>query len=243
MKIETSITNITSEGKEIIHGKALEELVATQSFSAAVYFLLTGKQLEAAEEKMLDAILVSVIDHGPGTASAMSARISASAKNPTHASLAAGILSLGDRHGLAVTGAMEFLYDAKDESDIDELVKTLKEGKIRIPGFGHKLFTDEDPRATTLFKMAREQGVAGAYIELAQTVHASLNALSSKQLPINVDGAIAAILCDMGIEPQLGNALFLIGRVPGLLAQILEEQAQDVGIRRLSLDEIEYQGE
>lgn len=241
MKFTTSITHVKHDGNEEIRGHSLDHLIESQSFASAVFLLLTGNEPTEQQAKVLNAIFVSVLDHGPGTASALNARISASAKNPIHASLAAGILGLGERHGMAASAAMEFLYDAKDESDLDELVATLKEAKVRIPGYGHKVFTDFDPRTRTLFKIATDEGVYGEYCVLALGVHAAINRISSKKLPLNVDGAIAAILCDMGLSPKLGNALFLIGRVPGLLAQILEEQENDVGIRRLTDEEIEFQ--
>jgi len=71
-------------------------------------------------------------------------------------------------------------------------------------------------------------------------VEQTLNSMSSKKLPLNVDGAIGAILCDMGFDARLGNSVFMIGRVPGLLAHIYEEQTSGEGIRRLEDDEVEY---
>lgn len=239
MKIKTSITEIKNN-EEFIRGESLQGRATEHSFVVNIIHVLTGKKLSESEERLMSTILSIVIDHGPGTSSALNARISASSRNETHVALAAGLLGLGQRHGMAVTAAMEFFYDAKDEEDLDQLMATLKEAKVRVPGYGHKVFTDHDPRAHTLFQVATDEGVYGEYCVLALGVHAAVNKISSKQLPLNVDGAIAAILCDMGLDPALGNALFLIGRVPGLVAQILEEEADDVGLRRLSNDDIEF---
>lgn len=239
MKFKTSLTKIQDE-REIIRGKTLESLVKGKSFVATIFLLLLGRLPKKNEEAMLNALLVSAVDHGPGTTSALNARVSASAGNPVHTSLAAGILGFGDRHGMAVEGAMDFFYKNITEKDLRLKIKDLKEKKVRIPGFGHKLFTIADPRTTTLFAFAKKQKITGKYCALARSVEKELNVLSSKPLPLNIDGAIAAILCDMGIDTRLGNTIFLIGRIPGLLAHIYEERMNDVGIRRLGDDEIEY---
>ena len=239
MNIKTSITNIKDD-QEIIRGHKLEELVQTHSFVEVIYLLFTGKLPTASETKMLNALFVSAIDHGPGTVSAMTARISASSANSTHSALAAGILGFGPRHGIAGEGAMEFFYKHADESDIADLVARLKEQKVRIPGYGHKVFTDVDPRSLTLFDIAKNLGIFGKHSEFALSVKAELNKISSKPLPLNIDGTFAAILCDMGFDVRMGQSFFLIARTPGLLAQIHEEQINDVGIRRLEEDEIEF---
>lgn len=239
MKIKTSITNITPEGHEIIRGKNLDELITSKTFSEVIFFLLFGKFPIEKEVVMWNALLVAAIDHGPGTASALTARISASAKNSFHTSLAAGLLGLGERHGLAIEGAMKFFLEHSDESDIASTLKKMKEQKIYAPGFGHKVLS-VDTRVETLFAVAKQQGIFGKYCEFALRVHAELNKISSRPLPLNIDGGMAAILCDMGVDPRLSRGIFMIARVPGLVAQIAEEITHDEGIRRLEDGEIEF---
>jgi len=239
MKFETSITDI-DDGKEIIRGHELEKLIQERSFGEVVYLLFQGEFPSKEHATMLNALLVAAIDHGPGTVSAMTARISASAKNSTHSALAAGILGFGPRHGIAGEGAMEFFYKHVEEGDLPNLLKDLKGKKIRVPGYGHKIFTDEDPRAGVLLGIAKDLRIYGKYCEFAEEVKEELNAISSKKLPLNIDGTMAAILCDMGFDSKLGQSMFLISRTPGLLAQIYEEQSNDVGSRRLEADEIEF---
>lgn len=239
MKFKTSITNIQND-KEIIRGHKLEELIKEKSFVEVIYLLFKEELPSKNESKMLNAMLVAAIDHGPGVVSALNARMSASAQNSTHSALAAGILGFGPRHGIAGQGMMEFLYAHVEDKNIFELVIQLKEQKVRIPGFGHKVFTDLDPRAEVLFELAQEFGIFGKYCTFAHTLKDALNAQSSRKLPINIDGAIGAILCDMGFDAHLGQTFFLIGRTPGLLAHIYEEQLNDEGIRRLEENEIEF---
>lgn len=239
MHFKTSITNVQTDGTEIIRGYELGDLVKNNGFVETIYLLLKGQLPNQAQAKMFDALLTSVVDHGPAVASALNARISASAKNPLHASVAAGLLGLGERHGVVIESAMKFFFDHKDEADVGELLKNMKEQKKYAPGFGHKIF-ETDPRTGRLFAIAKETGISGSYCEFAQKVEETLNLISSKKLPLNADGAIAAILCDMGFDARVGNGLFVIARVPGLVAHVIEEIQNDEGIRRLEPEDIEY---
>lgn len=241
MKFKTSITNVQRDGTEIIRGQELGNLVNNHSFVETIYLLLKGEMPTKNQARMLDAILTSVIDHGPGVASALCARISASAKNTLHSSVAAGLLGLGDRHGVVIEPAMKFFSEHVDEADLLGLLTKMKEQKKYAPGFGHKIF-EVDPRTDRLFAIAKETGIYGKYCVFAQKVEETLNSISSKKLPLNADGAIAAILSDMGFDSRVGNGIFVIARVPGLVAHVIEEITNDEGIRRVEPEEIEYIG-
>lgn len=241
MHFKTSITNVQRDGTEIIRGQELGDLVKNNGFVETIYLLLKGEMPTKNQAQMLDVILTSVIDHGPGVASALCARISASAKNTLHSSVAAGLLGLGDRHGVVIEPAMKFFSEHVDEADLLGLLTKMKEQKKYAPGFGHKIF-EVDPRTERLFALAKENGVYGKYCVFAQKVEETLNSISSKKLPLNADGAIAAILCDMGFDARVGNGIFVIARVPGLIAHIVEEIKNDEGIRRVDPEDIEYIG-
>ncbi|OGH67003.1 MAG: hypothetical protein A3B90_02015 [Candidatus Magasanikbacteria bacterium RIFCSPHIGHO2_02_FULL_41_13] len=241
MRFKTSITNVQRDGTETIRGHELGELVKNNGFVETIYLLLKGDLPDKNQARMLDAILTSVIDHGPAVASALAARISASAKNTLQSSVAAGLLGLGDRHGVVIEPAMKFFFEHVGETDLGGLLTKMKEQRKYAPGFGHKIF-EVDPRTERLFAIAKETGVYGKCCEFSQKVETTLNSISSKKLPLNADGAIAAILCDMGFDPRVGNGIFVIARVPGLVAHIVEEVTNDEGIRRLEPEDIEYIG-
>jgi citryl-CoA lyase len=240
MKFTTAITHIDPQGNESIRGTALTDLITSSNFTESIFLLLVGQLPNEVEAQMLDAMLTSVIDHGPGTPSALAARISASTGNDVHTSLAAGILALGEKHGLAIQQAMEFCYEYVHAEDIAEELADMKAAGEYVPGLGHKVFHEVDPRAEALFGMAEELGIRGEHMEFFEQVCDEVNAHSSKSLPINIDGAIAAILCDMDMDPIIGNMLFMIGRVPGLLAHIHEEVQEGPGVRRLNQDDIDF---
>ncbi len=240
MHIKTSITQI-KDGKEIIRGKKLEDLVKKHTFSQSIFLLFTGRMPKKNEARVFDAMLTSAIDHSPAVTSALSARLSASAVNDIHTSLAAGILGFGQRHGVAIQNAMEFLCVVAHDTEVTptEIVKEYKEAKQRIPGYGHRVLA-KDHRSTTLFALAKKEKIFGEHCQVALAVEKELNKQSSKPLPLNIDGSMAAILCDMGFSPQQGVSVFLAARVPGLLAHICEEVSQGGGLLRLEDNEVEF---
>lgn len=241
MDFKTKITKIKN-GEEFIRGESLISMIGTKSFSETIYFLFKGDWPSEEYKKMMDVILVSCIDHGPGTVSALNARIAASAKVEMSAAIASGLLTIGQRHGGATGDSAEFFQKNIECEDILSLLKDLKEKKIRVPGFGHAVL-EKDLRAEKLFDLAKELGVYGKHCEFALDVYDKLNSISSKHLPINVDAAIGAILSDMGFDYELAKGFFMISRMPGLVAQFHEESMNDVGLRRLSEDNIEYTGD
>lgn len=240
MKWETSITSV-NKGDEIIRGKKLSSLIKTNTFTETMFLIWRGRLPRAVETKMLDALLVAAIDHGTGTASAMTARIVASAQNSLHASLAAGILAMGERHGGAIKNAAKFFIDNQDNKNILEVVKELKSRRVRVPGYGHAVLT-EDNRSLEILKVAKKLGFHNKCCQVAVLVEKELNLKSNKPLPLNIDGAMGAILADMGFDPKIMKGIFIAARVPGLVAHIYEETQSDAGLRRLEEDEIAYIG-
>ncbi len=88
----------------------------------------------------------------------------------------------------------------------------------------------------------QELKLAGKHVHIARTLEAVLARTTGKPLPINVDGAIAAVLCDLGFPPELGNAFFIIARVPGLVAHVHEEKTRMKPMRKIHPEDFEYDG-
>ncbi|MEA3420672.1 MAG: citrate/2-methylcitrate synthase, partial [Acidobacteriota bacterium] len=93
-----------------------------------------------------------------------------------------------------------------------------------------------------LFALAEELGLAGRHIRIALAVERCLESLLGKPLPINVDGAIAAVLCDLEFPPEIGNAFFMIARIAGLVAHIHEEKTRMRPMRKIHPQDFEYDG-
>jgi citrate synthase len=122
-----------------------------------------------------------------------------------------------------------------------QLVTDYRARKQRMAGFGHRIHT-ADPRTARLFELAAELGISGVGVAVVHRLAAALHAQTGRDLPINVDGAIAALLVDMDLPPELANAFFIMARVPGLIAHIHEEQTDQRPMRRIHPTEHDYNG-
>lgn len=241
----TGITDATEE-RTILRGYELTELIGNLSFSQAIHLLLRGELPDERQARMLDAMLVSVIDHGIAAPSTTNARITASCGAPFNAAVASGILCISEHHGGAIEQAAKMLQEGLAlKMGIMEVTKSIVhptvEKKLRLPGYGHKIYT-EDPRAIKLIDMAKQLGLAGRHVELALAIEVDLEREKGKKLCLNVDGAIAAIISDMGFDWRLGKAFFIMARVVGLCAHVHEEQAREKPYRRLAEGECSYDG-
>lgn len=235
----TAITRI-EPNKVAIRGYDIAELMGRVSFGAAVHLILTGELPTPAIARLMDAILVSSIDHGATPPSALAARTVASTGGSLSASVAAGIMSINRHHGGAIEDCARQLRAianraARESISMDEAatrtLAAMREAGERMPGFGHRLHT-KDPRTARLFELAREAGVDGVHMQAARAVEKAF-AAAKKSLPINVDGAIGAILADLGINPAAFNGIFMIARAPGLIAHVIEEQTRERPMRRI----------
>ena len=112
---------------------------------------------------------------------------------------------------------------------------------MRIPGFGHRQHS-VDPRSVRLVALAGEVGLSGAYVAHAQSMDQVLSRFAGKPVPLNADGAIAALLCEISFPKAAANGIFMIARVPGLVAHCLEEQARNPPLRPVDPAGYEYDG-
>lgn len=216
-------TDIASSGEDaVIRGEDLEN-VMEMNFVDAIWLLLRGEKPSDKESEMFNTILSSSIDHGVGNPSTVSARTVQSGGNDMNTSVAAGILALGDSHGGAIEDGMDMLQSDKTAEEIVE--EFLKEGK-NIPGLGHKVYEDEDPRAQKIMEKAEELEIAGEYVQKIREIQ-SVFADEKVRLVLNVDGAIAGIMSDLEWEPELGKGIFIIARTPGLVAHVREEMDEE----------------
>jgi citryl-CoA lyase len=216
-------TEISSSGEDaVIRGKPLEE-VMDLDFADAIWLVLSGETPSEEESELFNTVLSSCIDHGVGNPSTVSARTVQSGGNEMNSSVAAGILALGDKHGGAIEGGMEMLQSGDEPEDV--VAKRIEAGE-KIPGLGHKVYEDEDPRASKILEKAEELGIAGEAVEKMREIKDAF-AAEKVELVINVDGAIAAVMSDLGWDPRLGKGLFVIARTPGLVAHVHEEMDEE----------------
>lgn len=252
MTEETWSQPITKIGpnKVAVRGYRIDELMGRVPFGHVVYLVLKGELPSEAQGRVMDAILVSSVDHGATPPSALAARTVASGGAPLTTGIAAGIMTINRHHGGAIEGCMTVLLEAvarKRDREQDsltaarELVTEYRETKKRIPGYGHRVHTD-DPRTKRLFAIAEEAGVSGEYVEMGAAIRQAMKETLGKDLPMNVDGAIAAVLCELGFPPEMGNGLFAIARTVGLTAHVFDEIVNQRPMRRISPTAQDYDG-
>jgi citrate synthase len=229
-----------------VRGYDLMDLIGSRSFGDVVYLLLSCELPEDEEGRMMEAILVSCAEHSLVAPAVDAARFVASSGVPLQAAVAAGITSLGDHHGGAVEAAAKMLLEAAREGGdpVDAaaaVARRFKERGERLPGYGHVVH-DPDPRARRLVEVAGELGFAGDHVERARAFEAATDRVFGRRLSLNIDGAMAAILLELGLDPRLGKAFYVIGRSAGLVAHVFEEQTRERPYRDIGWKNVTYDG-
>ncbi len=246
---ETAVTKV-EPNKLLLRGYPIDALMGRVTFAQAVFLAIKGELPGDEEARMLDAILVSSVDHGVTPPSCLAARTVASTGSPLNAALAGGILAISKHHGGAIEDSMRVIQEAvrrnKEIHNTQEemasiIVREHRERHKRLPGFGHRIHT-RDPRTIKMFQIASDLGIAGEYVGMSKAIEGAIEKSSGKSLPINVDGAIAALLCEMEFPPELANAFFIMARIPGLVAHVYEEQTRMKPMRHIDPKDHEYRG-
>jgi len=191
------------------------------SFSDVIYELLSSTKPDTHQSKIFNLILNISIDHGNETPSAVEVIKNANEEKSISESVSAGILQINNIHGGAIEPAMELFYKIKKNNlSIKDLINEFMKKGERISGFGHRIY-EVDPRTELIFKMATEESINNKFIKIAEDISKELSLVKNRKIPVNIDGAIAAILCSFGWKSNLGKAVFIIARTPGLCGQYL----------------------
>lgn len=245
---KTGITRI-KPNEVRLRGFRLDELLGRVSFAQAIYLALQGELPSPQVGRLIDAMLVASIDHGVTPPSTQAARIAVSTGAPLNAAVAVGVLSINKHHGGAIYDCMGILHRVIQRS-VDEgqtleaaaqaVVAEYRTAGKRLAGFGHRVHT-KDPRTVRLLALAAELGLASQGVAAVRAVE-GVFAAAGKPLPVNVDGAIAALLIDLNMPAELANAFFIMARVPGLVAHAYEEQQRQPPMRQVNPLEHEYDG-
>lgn len=247
---ETALSE-TAADRISIRGYDLAELIGTIPFSSVMHLLYTGDLPDPSTARLIDAVMVAGIDHGAGTPSVLAARTAISGGATLQAGAAAGLLALGEFHGAAVESSMLAIGSVVDaaargedtvDGAADRLVTTSRGQGRRVPGFGHRQHRDRDPRLDRLFAVAHEAGTAGRHVAAAEAVEAALTRSVGRPVPINIDGAMATVLGEVGFPSDLGNAVFIAARLAGILAHANEELRTMAPMRRVDPVNHAYHG-
>jgi citrate synthase len=232
-----------------------EELLGKITFAQMVYLMLVGRMPSAAEGRMIDTMLIVLVDHGM-TTGALAARMTYhSAPEALQGAVAAAILGAGSVHLGSSEYCAKMLNDAlppdskETDLDIDTIAKNTVEKRLGnkelIPGIGHGIHTQGDPRAERLFQVAQETKVYGRYCALLRKIGKLAEEQVGRRLPVNVTGAIGAISMDMGLPWQMSKSFAILGRALGGIAHVGEEVRRPIarGLSELVRKNLRYEPE
>lgn len=221
-----------------MRGYPIEQLIGEVSFVDMVWLLTRGELPTRQQAKLLEAVLVSGVDHGPHAPTIAIARMAITCGIGINNAMGSAANVMGDVHGGAGEQLMELmgLIDRRVEGGAargqvvaEEIDRYRDEVTRYVPGFGHR-FHPRDPRGPRLFDLAREavaQGViVGRFVAIAGAIQAHLEARTGRHITMNVDGSGAAILSELGFAPKLGRGLFVLSRSVGILAHAWEQHQQ-----------------
>ena len=227
----------TSEGTTItLLGHDLTaELMGEVSFGELAYWLITLERPTASQARLFEAVLLGLADHG-FTPTAIAARLTYfSAPDAIQGALAAGLLGGGSRFLGVTEDTGRFLGEVldtieevpDDEDEWDEVarraVQARRDSGRLVPGLGHPVHKDGDPRTPRLVAIAREEGLYGSHLALFEAIGRVHPEVLGRTLPLNGAGVSGAALADLGIPQELLRGTVLLARCAGLLGHIAEE--------------------
>jgi len=229
----TSIIDM-APGRIALRGHPIQDLIGTVSFPQMIWLMLRGALPSVAEARLLEAALVAAVDHGPQAPSIAAARMAVTCGLPLNGALASAVNMLDDVHGGAGEQAMAFFHRIEAAggpaaAKIEIARWQMEEGPF-VPGFGHRFHKPADPRAVALLALAdhavAEGTIAGHAVAIARAVEGELAHAKGRPVPMNIDGATAAIFAELGFPPPLARGLFCLSRSVGILAHAWEQMGE-----------------
>jgi len=208
------------------------------SHAANFLYMLKGEPPSADAAKLMDTDMILHAEHG-SNASAFTARVVAGTDANLHAAITAAIAALsGPAHGGAAENVMKMALEIGDASKAADYIKAKRAAKEPVMGFGHRVYRAEDPRARHMRagveKLSREMGQP-QWFQILEALVAAMQPYARHGVNVNVDFYAGVVYYLNGIKEDLFVPIFAVGRVPGWTVQVLEQFANNILIRPLTL--------
>lgn len=220
------------EGTVLLRGYPLSDVMRELTYAEGAFLSIIGRLPSPQETRLVDAILTALLDHGFVASTITAARYVASGNPQFIPAVAGGLLAAGS-NTLSPEHSFGLIREAqavREEQNLDAegaaviIVERYRSTKRRLPGFGHPVHKDSDFRADILFELAHELGLAGDGIIQYQAILAEfVRATGRTGIPINIDGALAAVGHDLGWSANQTVAFAVLSVLPGLMAHVIEE--------------------
>jgi citrate synthase len=226
----TAIATSTPEDV-FVRGRSLtKELIGKLTFTEMMFFQVLGRVPAHSETRVLDACLVTLLEHGL-TPSALAARlVYSSSSEAVQPAIAAGLLAVGNRFVGTMDECGKLLDRIVASPDVYSEARTVasehKAARAPVPGFGHPQHKPDDPRSLRLLEIARETGIAGKYVRALEALARAVDEAAGKHVTINATGAVAALLGDCGVPQPILRGFAVVARCAGLVGHVHEEQTK-----------------
>ncbi len=232
----SSLEKITLLGHDLA-----KDVMGEVGFGELAFWLATQRRPRRGEVRVFEAVLAALADHG-FTPTAIVTRLTyLSAPDSVQGALAAGLLGGGSRFLGVTEDTGRFLHDVltsvdglpADEDGWDalalETVRALRAAKRFVPGLGHHVHKQGDPRTPRLMEIATEEGLFGPHLSLFAAIGRVHSQVLGRTLPLNGAGVCGAALADLGLPLELLRGFALLARTAGLIGQLAEELRNPVG--------------
>jgi len=239
-RFATAVSDVRP-GAVVLRGYPLSDVMRHLSYAEGAFLSIIGRLPSAAERRVVDVVLNSLLDHGFVASTITAARYIASGNPQFIPAVAGGILAAGE-NTLSPQHSYEVLDRAAElraggmtfDQAAARVVEEYRAAGRRLPGLGHPVHKAADFRTEVLFEVAGECGVAGESVEQVLALHRQFVAITGKSLPINIDAALAAVGRDLGWSSDQTVAFAVLSVLPGLMGHVIEEIEQAVPLRYIT---------
>jgi citrate synthase len=229
MKGKTSICGFDAETITVRGRDLVSEIMGHQGFTEYLLLQALGKAPKPAQVKIVDAVMVTIMEHGLVPSAVVTRLTYHGAPESFQGAIAAGLLGVGDRYAgtAGLCGAiLEQIVAAGEASRAAEALEIVRaHGKLKrpVPGFGHPIHAEADPRVPRLIEITRNSGVQGNFLDALDLLQDALRSESGKLLVTNISAAIGAALGEAGVPARLMRGIVLTARCAGLVGHLFEE--------------------
>lgn len=254
IRYQTSIGTSDPDTITLLGKDLSADLMGQIGFAELAYWLIVGHRPTPGQVKVFETVLVTLADHGL-TPTAIATRVTyLSAPDSIQGALASGLLGGGSRFlgvtedtGRFLAAALESLGEAPEtlagwtDEQWDEVaeraVRQAREAGSFVPGLGHPMHKQGDPRTPVIIRIAHEAGVHGPHLSLFEAIGRVHHRVLGKSLPLNGAGVCGAALADAGVPGGLLRGVALLARAAGLLGHISEEIRHPIAMQMYRLIE------
>lgn len=227
-RAKTHIAYHTNEAIYVRGVDLVNDLIGKVSFTEMMFFQITGRHPTRAHVVLLDAAMVTLMEHGITPSVIATRMVYISAPEAMQSAVAAGLLAVGSTFVGTMELAIKLIDEVLNSSEGEEvaahaIAQRHRASRQALPGFGHHLHKPDDPRSARLLALAEEQGTAGHHVRALRTLSKAIDQVYGRHITINATGAVAALLGEIGFPREVMRGVAVVSRAAGLVGHILEE--------------------